>query len=379
MDAIMALAYSLICLLLLNAGWANRRVESWQRKCVYAAGWMSGIALVFCRVLLPNPLAFGCTAAFCALFFFGGVFKISPRWMQRCSFAIFLCFWGWTFWQYVEVNAQYAKWKEQTRFESMEQRVPEPKPGYTEWSKEQAENWKSNNTNHFMSTEQIGSPLTWYGRQQSIEALHNSTVSAFNKAAGFGSIRMMVIHPLAEHFLPDAVQPIRQQLDDIAELVSNGENSSDIKTTDVAMMNAQSTANFANPGGYGLVKSRSKVAGFQPHRFSKWPDAPQNWDVKRIDLVSLLLHDEPVVYVSNDLPRMADVGKLTTRELDTFEKDGLSAIRKGEELHIRGDQDKVRVVGAMRNFDHCMTCHGGKTGDLLGAFSYVLIRQDSAK
>ena len=101
--------------------------------------------------------------------------------------------------------------------------------------------------------------------------------------------------------------------------------------------------------------------------------------MKRIDLVSLLLHDESVVYVSNDLPRMADVGKLATRDLDTFEKDGLAAIRKGEDLYIRGDADKVRVIGSMRNFDQCIKCHGGKDGDLLGAFSYVLVRQPTAK
>jgi hypothetical protein len=379
MEALMALGYSLTCLLLLNAGWANRRVESWQRKCVFGAGWMSGIALILSFGVFGNPAAVLSTAAFCALMFFGGSFDISPRWMQRCSYAIFLSFWVWTFGQYANLNAKYARWKEQTPFESMEQRVPEPKPGYSEWSKENAENWKKNNSDQFIRLEQRGTPWTWYGRRESIEAIHNSTLTAFSKAAGFGSVRMIVIHPLAEHFLPDAVQPILQKMDYVAEALSTGLNSSDIKTMDVSIMNAESTANFANPSGYGLVKSRTEVAGFQPHRFSKWPSAPQTWDVKRIDLVSLLLHDEPVVYVSNDLPRMADVGKLATRELDTFEKDGLEAIRKGEELYIRGDQDKVRVIGAMRNFDHCMKCHGGKTGDLLGAFSYVLVRQDSAK
>jgi hypothetical protein len=320
------------------------------------------------------PLA---ALAFCLLIIVGSIFKMNTLWMRISSFGIFLCMWISPASQLVWLNPQYKQWKLEMPFESMEPRVPEQKPGYADWSNESRETFKKNVDFNFHIYEAQGS--YWNNCSEALETLHDETLTAFNKAAGFGSIRMRVIHPLAEHFLPDAVQPILQKLDHFAELVSTGLNSSDLKPDDVAFMNYESLANFSNPSGFGYVRSRTEVAGFQPHRFSKYPYAPKTWEVKRIDLVSLLLHDEPVVYVSNDLPRMADVGKLATRPLDTFEKDGLASIRKGDELYIRGDQDKVRVIGAMRNFDQCIKCHGGKGGELLGAFSYVLVRQPTAK
>ena len=373
MLALLALGYSLTCLLLLNAGWGNRHVESWQRACVFGAGWLSPIALMLCWGLFPNLLALACTAALCALMFFGGRFDISPRWMKRCSHALVFGFWMWSFGQLVWLIPQYAKWKQETPFESMEQRVPEPKPGSAPNNSQSKE--RAKNAQDYLYEEQ----REMYRRAKSIELLHTSTFSVINHAAGFRIMYSTLLHPHTEHILPESVKPIRQKLDYAADGVEIGNNKSYIKTDDVTDMNARSTADFANQTGFGLVKSRSEVAGFRPHRFSKWPDGPKTWDVKRIDLVSLLLHDESVVYVSNNLPRMADVGKLATRDLDTFEKDGLVAIRKGEDLYIRGDQEKVRIIGAMRNFDQCAKCHGGKDGDLLGAFSYVLVRQPTAK
>lgn len=377
MLALMALGVSLLSVLLLNAGWGKRRQNRWWWCPVIVALLLGVFGAMLGVSMAPHgriPLA---ALAFFMLIIVGSIFKMNTLWMRISSFGIFLLLWISSASQLVWLNSQYTQWRKETPFESMELRVPEPKPGYAEWSEVSRAAFKKNVENENYIVIELQSFRN--NRTDSIEAIHDQTLEAFNRAAGFGKIRMRVIHPLAEHFLPDAIKPILQKLDYVTELVSTGLNSSDLKQDDIANMNYESTANFSNPAGFGYVKSRTEVAGFRPHRFSKYPDAPKTWDVKRIDLVSLLLHDEPVVYVSNDLPRMADVGKLATRELDTFEKDGLAAIRKGDDLYIRGDQDKVRVVGAMRNFDQCIKCHGGKGGELLGAFSYVLVRQPSAK
>ena len=334
MLALIALGYSLLCVLLLNAGWDNRHVESWQRACVFGAGWLAPIALILCWGLVPNLLALACTAAFCALMFFGGLMNISPRWMKRFSYSLVLGFWVWSFGQLVWWIPQYAKWKQETPFVSMEPRVPEPKPGSIPW-KSQSKNLQKNAQDYLYEEQR-----EMYRRAKSIELLHTSTFSVINHVAGFRYMYSTLLHPLTEDILPESVKPFRQELDYGADGVDIASDKSYIKTDDVTDMNARSTADFANPAGFGWVKSRTEVAGFRPHRFSKWPDAPKRWDVKRIDLVSLLLNEEPVVYVSNDLPRMADVGKLATRELDTFEKDGLTAIRKGDPaaLDLAADQ-----------------------------------------
>jgi hypothetical protein len=87
-----------------------------------------------------------------------------------------------------------------------------------------------------------------------------------------------------------------------------------------------------------------------------------------------LLHDEPLAYVSDNLPRMDELRKAPTRKLDEFEAAGLAALRRGEDLFVRGTADHLRVLGAVRNAKQCVDCHGGQRGDLLGAFSYTFAR-----
>ena len=118
---------------------------------------------------------------------------------------------------------------------------------------------------------------------------------------------------------------------------------------------------FINSENFGYVKDRRHVAGFQSHRFSKVPDPTEGWRIETLDLVGLLLHKEPVAYVSANLPRMDELKKAPTRPLDRFET---SALEKSANL---------RMLGAIRSAKQCVECHGGRRGDLLGAFSYTLV------
>jgi hypothetical protein len=56
-----------------------------------------------------------------------------------------------------------------------------------------------------------------------------------------------------------------------------------------------STVDFVNPAGFGYAKDRRHVAGFAAHRFRDVPRPAERWQVQRLELVSLLLHDEPAV------------------------------------------------------------------------------------
>src|SRR5262245_59995491 len=66
---------------------------------------------------------------------------------------------------------------------------------------------------------------------------------------------------------------------------------------------------FLNPEGFGYIRGKDQVAGFQPHLFRRVPTFPPReggdsaWVVERLELVSLLMHETPVVYVSEHLPR----------------------------------------------------------------------------
>jgi hypothetical protein len=138
-------------------------------------------------------------------------------------------------------------------------------------------------------------------------------------------------------------------------------------------LHARSILDFVNPRGFGLLVNRQKVAGFQSHQFGAVPNAAK-WKVESVELVSLLMHAEPVVYLSNELPRMEERGKTPTRALNVFESAGLKAIEAGDTLYLREAHGTILLLGAIHSADQCVKCHGGERGDLLGSFSYRLAR-----
>jgi hypothetical protein len=126
------------------------------------------------------------------------------------------------------------------------------------------------------------------------------------------------------------------------------------------------------PAGFGFVKDRRHVAGFQAHQFSRVPQPVRQWQLQHLDLVGLLLHEAPVVYVSAHLPRMDELRKAPTRPLDVWEDAGLASLRGGEDLFVRETAEGLRMLGAIRSVKQCLECHGGQPGALVGAFSYTL-------
>ena len=127
-----------------------------------------------------------------------------------------------------------------------------------------------------------------------------------------------------------------------------------------------SVKDFSFARGFGFIKDRRHVAGFQSHRFrqipatsGRWrvqddgtgetrtaPVPTHAWKVQTLHLVSLLLHDEPQVYVSDHLPRMDELHAAPTRPLDRFEAMAMNAVHRGEDLFISHDGESLRMVGA---------------------------------
>lgn len=125
---------------------------------------------------------------------------------------------------------------------------------------------------------------------------------------------------------------------------------------------------FLNIAGFGHSKDR-RAAGFQPHGFAKESGLKGDWTADRIDLIGLVVHPEPVVYLTDRLPTMTEARTAKTRKPDAFEADALAKFRAGGDL-VTGDGG--RMVGSIRSANQCVECHGGNRGDLLGAFSYRL-------
>jgi hypothetical protein len=93
----------------------------------------------------------------------------------------------------------------------------------------------------------------------------------------------------------------------------------------------------------------------------------------RLELVSLLKHDPPAAYISENLPRMEDLREAPTRLLDEFEASALQKLRTGEELVVEVQPQEIHMVGALRALKQCTECHSVERGELLGAFTYRLV------
>ncbi|HZZ81759.1 MAG TPA: hypothetical protein VFE62_24875 [Gemmataceae bacterium] len=97
------------------------------------------------------------------------------------------------------------------------------------------------------------------------------------------------------------------------------------------------------------------------------------WEIKSLDLVGLVVHESPLVYVSEKLPDMKDLKNRPTRELDVFESEGIEELMNGKQIYMRQKEGTIRVLGPIHAAKACLKCHSdAKEGAMLGAFSYTL-------
>lgn len=212
-------------------------------------------------------------------------------------------------------------------------------------------------------------------REYALRALHENAVEYFVSSPGFGVSRAPVprLYSIERPTISSIPQPGMRDASTESELPSAPQSHGSLAEPWQQLLLA-STMDFVNSYEFGYFKSRQAVAGFRPHRFSRLPNPPPRYQLQTLDLVGLVVHPQPVAYVSDNLPRMEELRKAPTRELNEFESAGLEEIKKGDDLFARESDTKLRLFGAIRATKQCTECHGCQRGDLLGAFSYVLKR-----
>jgi hypothetical protein len=271
-----------------------------------------------------------------------------------------------------QTHREFTSLRERFPFESLEGRVPVPQPA----SLTEATDRRLTDLEGAIEEGDFFDPRPL--RVAHLRQLHEETLSLFVNSPGFGVARMFrptewsLTWGLREGPSPDQPgSPALEYGPALPKVLSPEEES------DLHRLHEGSVVNFANPNGFGYFRSRRKVAGFQPHQFSRVPEPAKQWQVQAVELVGLLRHKEPVAYVSVRLPSMEELRGAPTRPLDSFEASGLAALHRGEDLYVGGTGDGVRLLGAVRSARQCVECHGGQRGDLLGAFSYSLSRSSS--
>ncbi len=210
-------------------------------------------------------------------------------------------------------------------------------------------------------------------RYAALRTLHSQKMESFVSSSGFG-IRRIIARPTEERVAQTPPPPIPQpaplsESERAFSLV--GQKPADELRPGLSAFHLGSMLSFVNARGFGILTEDKRLFGFQPHHFQNLPDT-DDWQVRSLELVGLLIGDEPRVYETKELPRMDKIRDIPTRPLDAFEAAGLETIKTGEDLYARSTPHGVRMLGAIRSVEQCVKCHGGERGDLLGAFSYSL-------
>jgi hypothetical protein len=218
-------------------------------------------------------------------------------------------------------------------------------------------------------------------RAQALEHLHAGVVKQFIESPGFGvgrrlrmPSRFTLVRELEER--AEREQAIPQPGPAYSPLEWTPEAAKPTSESNFLSAHEDNTLNFLDPVNFGYIRNREHVAGFRPHRFRDAPFTPEHWRVVRLELVGLLKHEEPVAYVSANLPRMDELSNAPTRPLDAFEKKGLEGLRGGEDLMVQKGADRMRMLGSLRAAQQCVRCHRVQRGELLGAFSYLMSRAE---
>ncbi len=264
--------------------------------------------------------------------------------------------------------------REQYPFESLDARLPQPPKIKSVSSTSPA---AAENLQRFENS--VTNESADWRREERLQKLHEGSVEEFVKREGFGAARMFGGYSESVFALGHAKEDgtwVGRNKTSVSQPSSVFSTSPEVTDTNAEApklldLHFRNALHFVNPVGFGFMKDRRNVAGFQAHQFNELVEA-KPWKVLRIELVGLLLDDRPRVYVTADLPRMQEIRGVPTRSLDAFESAGLEKLYAGDTLFIGDASDGVRMLGAIHSVPQCVKCHGGERGDLLGAFSYRL-------
>jgi hypothetical protein len=372
-----ALLLSVVILVVLNLGYISRRMAPW--VAIGCAAFFILVPIFFWHpfspsvLLRPRAVTFVQTVFLVFLTFQGLKRGWKARSFLMLSVATTAVVYAVLMIEPITTHSELARLRSQYPLESMEERLPRPQtsngdkelPPATLKHLEQQED-------EFRVPHQFGY------RGVLLRNLHQEHWNEFANSPMFGELRRfrptekgLRIEPLPEEPVPQPGPSFPSPFSP----ADSGKRPDGVDHLSLFDLHRTGFFDFFSPGNFGYFRDRSAVAGFQPHCLRSVP-SQEGWKVRRVDLVGLLLREEPVVYLTDGLPRMDQASRAPTRPLDAFESVGLKELHKGEDLFVREVPQGLRMLGALRSIKWCVECHGCQRGDLLGAFSYSLQRQD---
>jgi hypothetical protein len=178
--------------------------------------------------------------------------------------------------------------------------------------------------------------------------LHRHAVKLFIDRNGFGFSRI-------DPPLTDVLGPPKSQADLPADRQPVGESPAAIRKT-----------KDGKDAHFSFAKAVGTAAYIPP------PAANKVWVVKDVQLIGLVKHADPVVYLGGSAEMIKGKTEVKTRRPDPFEAKSLEVIRGGGDLVQAEKQGgTLQAVSGIYAGRQCAKCHE-RPGEMLGAFSYRL-------
>jgi hypothetical protein len=212
------------------------------------------------------------------------------------------------------------------------------------------------------------SPVEELWRVSALSRLHSHFYEYFIATEGFGPARMAgMFTPNEKYFSFERhPRPLPIALGDEIETEADGEDLHDKVMTD-----------FFKKESFGKIVGSKRAIGFEPHgptdlkqEIGTAIENAATWQLTRLELVSLLRHNEPRVYVAETIPLMNELEDIPHRALNEFEAKALPQLETERDTVIKETLAGAVMLGAVRAGNDCLQCHNGPRGKLLGAFSY---------
>ncbi|WP_088259359.1 hypothetical protein [Fimbriiglobus ruber] len=337
--------------------------------------WSSLAAIILPQCLLSFFPVVAIQAVFAIIAL---VFLDVPRHGKRLylagTFVVMIAAWAVVLFYAVEKQNWYADARGRFPLESLADRLP---PSASRYAPSKPDDEKR------LENLESDALLHSFQREYALRQLHENQVNLFVNSPGFGVMRVSLgpsLESLEKWHRTDTpvtmpgvlASPARGQSPEVIPASPARGQSPEVIPADLDELHFWGVVDFVHSGGFGYIRDRGHVAGFEPHGMSRIPDPSRlGWTVGTVELIGLL-RETPVVYVSPNLPRMSELRAAPTRPLDPFETNGVAALIAGKDIVTEPTESGARMVGSIRAAKQCLACHEGSRGDLLGAFSYSL-------
>jgi hypothetical protein len=199
-----------------------------------------------------------------------------------------------------------------------------------------------------LTPQPVNPPTPSYVKPSDMEMLasiHRTSVEIFAGRPGFGGGRMVIPLLEEEYFTP----PARMVTSSEAQAPKD-----DLQSKKVSQKHPS-------------VESLIAAGRIKPAEVGYW-----GLKMRQFQLVGLVQHSEPRVYVTDKLLEKTNGNTIPTRGLDDFESSALSALQGGTHLRVEERDGTIRMMGPIFAGQRCTECH--QRGQMLGAFTYVIER-----